>query len=120
LSVKRTLFAITPVSPRIEALQTAHAERHNITVDSLSAELEEARVAALSTGQISAAVSAIMGKAKLHGLLVEKVNARLNVKRHADDYTDDELLEIIRGGTTSSAEDGCKTGAALRALGQQG
>ena len=45
-------------------------ERHEITVDTLLAELEEARKAALcaETPQTSAAVSATMGKAKLLGL----------------------------------------------------
>lgn len=45
-------------------------ERHEITVDTLLAELEEARQAALGaeTPQTSAAVSATMGKAKLLGL----------------------------------------------------
>ena len=45
----------------IERLQAAHAERHNITVDSLTAELEEARESAMSTDQISAAVDAHPG-----------------------------------------------------------
>ena len=101
------------VSLRLEELQEQAAKRHGTTIDSLTAELEKARETAMDTGQVSAAVSAIMGKAKLHGLLVEKIHGVHNVKRIADDYTDDELLEIIRGGTTSSAEDGCKTGAAL-------
>ena len=94
-------------------LQEQAAKRHGTTIDSLTAELEKARETEMDTGQVSAAVSAIMGKAKLHGLLVERIPGVHNVKRIADDYTDDELLEIIHGGTTSSAEDGCKTGAAL-------
>lgn len=44
-------------------------QRHNVTVDSLLAELEEARQAlSAETPQSSAAVAATMGKAKLVGL----------------------------------------------------
>jgi phage terminase small subunit len=58
------------VKARIKELQEEVKQRHNVTVDSLMAELEEARQAALSaeTPQSSAAVSATMGKAKLAGL----------------------------------------------------
>jgi len=58
------------VQARIEELRTKVMERHEITVDTLLAELEVARKKALAaeTPQISAAVSATMGKAKLLGL----------------------------------------------------
>jgi phage terminase small subunit len=49
-----------------------HQERHMVTVDSITMELEEARRMALDTTQPSAAITASMGKAKLHGLIVEK------------------------------------------------
>jgi len=59
-----------PITPRLEQLRAPIIQKHNITVDSLIAELEEARMAALSaeTPQSSAAVSATMSKAKLVGL----------------------------------------------------
>ncbi|MFV3292285.1 terminase small subunit [Pseudomonas sp. NY11955] len=58
------------VKARIEELRTKVMERHEITVDTLLAELEEARLKALSaeTPQAAAAVGATMGKAKLLGL----------------------------------------------------
>ena len=60
------------VSVRIEQIRSEHKKRHNITVDTLLLELEEARQAALSPmlekPQTAAAVSATMGKAKLLGL----------------------------------------------------
>ncbi|EIX9028618.1 terminase small subunit [Klebsiella aerogenes] len=58
------------IAARVAELQGEIKERHNVTVDSLIAELEEARQAALSaeTPQSSAAVAATMGKAKLTGL----------------------------------------------------
>jgi phage terminase small subunit len=44
-----------------------------VTVESLTKELDEARLHALKDEKgASAAVAAIMGKAKLHGLLVDK------------------------------------------------
>lgn len=58
------------ISVRVRELQGEIKQRHNVTVDSLIAELEEARQKALSaeTPQSSAAVAATMGKAKLTGL----------------------------------------------------
>jgi len=61
------------VSARIAQLQNEHLKRHHITVDSLTSELDETRQLAIDKGQSSAAVSAIMGKAKLHGLLSERL-----------------------------------------------
>lgn len=58
------------ITLRITELQGEHRQRHNLTVDDLLAELEEARRVALDsdTAQASAAVGATMGKAKLLGL----------------------------------------------------
>jgi phage terminase small subunit len=61
------------VQGRLEALQADAAKRHGTTIDSLTTELEAARDGAMSTGQFSAAVSAIGLKAKLHGLIKDKV-----------------------------------------------
>lgn len=58
------------VNRRIGQLREVHQKRHNVTVDSLVAELEEIKNVALSaeTPQSSAAVAAVLGKAKLMGL----------------------------------------------------
>lgn len=59
----------------VERLQAAHVERHEITVDDLLRELEEARIAA-SGGekpQAAAMVAATLGKAKLLGMLTDKM-----------------------------------------------
>ena len=56
------------VKARIEELRTKVMERHEITVDTLLAELEEARLLGKETGKASAMVTASMGKAKLLGL----------------------------------------------------
>ena len=58
------------ITARLDQIRKEHSKRHNITVDSLLLELEEARQAAFEgeRPQVSAAVSATMGKAKLLGL----------------------------------------------------
>jgi phage terminase small subunit len=57
------------VAARIEALRKKIEQRHDLTVDELIAELEEARQVALkaSTPQAAAAIAGTMGKAKLLG-----------------------------------------------------
>lgn len=61
------LLASGKVSVRVAQLQAEAAKRNEVTVDSLLAELEEARQLALQEGQPSAMVSATMGKAKITG-----------------------------------------------------
>lgn len=56
----------------VRAGQQKVAKKAEVTVDSLMAELEQARKLALKEKQASAAVTATMGKGKLAGLLVEK------------------------------------------------
>ena len=56
------------VTLRILELQELVRERHSITTESLSEELEVARIIAQEAGQASAMVGATMAKAKLHGL----------------------------------------------------
>lgn len=75
------LLADGKVAVRVKELQAMAVERALISVQSLTEELEEARALALAEKQPSAAVSASMGKAKLHGLLTDKVEAKVNEKR---------------------------------------
>lgn len=56
------------VQARIEELRNQVMDRHEITVDTLLLELEQARRLALETKKAAAAVTATMGKAKLLGL----------------------------------------------------
>ena len=60
------------IKARVRELRDMHVARHVVTVDSITGELEEARQLAMTTAQPSPAVSASMGKAKLHGLIVDK------------------------------------------------
>ena len=81
------------ITVRLQQLREVHQKRHNVTVDSIVAELEEARQMALNaaTPQTSAAVAASMGKAKLYGLdkqLIE-LSGELNVRKTLDDFYGD-------------------------------
>ncbi|ATV25108.1 terminase small subunit [Pectobacterium phage PEAT2] len=78
------------VNRRIGQLREVHQKRHNVTVDSLIAELEEARIAALTadTVQASAATGATMGKAKLLGLdkqLIE-LSGEVGIRKTLGDF----------------------------------
>lgn len=60
-------------------LQGRARERHDVTIDKLTAELEAARLQAMDDPKgAAAAVSAIMAKAKLHGLLIDKTDHTLS------------------------------------------
>jgi phage terminase small subunit len=76
------LLEITKVALRIAELQASHRQRHNITIDDLLDELEEARQFAFETDKAAAAVSATMGKAKILGFdkQVIKLEGELAVK----------------------------------------
>lgn len=60
------------VQARLHELQAASAEKHGITIESLTLMLKEDRQLARDKEQASAAVSAVMGLAKIHGLIVDK------------------------------------------------
>ena len=68
------------VSLRIQELREMHQEKHNITVESLLQELEEARQVARDSEkqQPAAMVSATMGEAKLLGLDKQIVDITTN------------------------------------------
>lgn len=85
------------VQAAVKAGQQKVAKKAEVTVDSLMAELEQARKLALKEKQASAAVTATMGKGKLAGLLVEKHKhsgaiGTYNLK----DLSDDDLDQLER------------------------
>jgi phage terminase small subunit len=82
------------VSLRIKELNEHHAERHNISIDSLTEELEEARSVAEKTESAAAMVSATMGKAKLHGLLIDRGHFTGNVLGGLLDEIDGQSTDI--------------------------
>ena len=72
----------TTVISALNLAQNSVSERNRVTVDSLIAELEQAREIAINSDNPtpSAAVSATMGKAKICGYLVDKVEHSGNVE----------------------------------------
>ena len=85
------------VLARIDHLRAEIAKRHNVTVDTLIKELDDARKCALAaeTPQTSAAVAATMGKAKLMGLdkqILEHTGA-INVVVTSDDIQ--QFLQVF-------------------------
>ena len=66
------LMANGKVAARVFQLQEAARERTLVTVESLTKELEEARAMADGLKNPAAMTGAIMGKAKLNGLLIDK------------------------------------------------
>ena len=85
------------VSLKVKELKKGHTKRHELTIDDLVAELEEARQAALSAMvvQSSASVAATMGKAKLLGLVVDKTDIKLT---NAKELTNEQLAAIASSG----------------------
>jgi phage terminase small subunit len=60
------------VALRVHELRERARKRHDINVDTITEMLKEDRELARNNNQTSAAVTAVMGMAKLHGLLVDK------------------------------------------------
>lgn len=96
------------MASRVAELQGRSAKRVEVTVESLAAELEEARALALTEKQTGAAVSATMGKAKLFGLIVEKHKHSGSIGSYdLTRVTDDDLdrLEAILGPLADTGGD---------------
>jgi hypothetical protein len=81
------------ISRRVEELQAIGAARTVVTVERLISEAEEIRLAAMEKRQLSAAISAVIAKAKLAGLWLEK---RKNLNRiDPDQPTDAQIISLI-------------------------
>ena len=57
---------------RVDEIQRAARERTLVTVESITRELEQLRLDAHASEQYAPAITAVMGKAKVNGLLVDK------------------------------------------------
>ena len=73
------LLKNSKVAARLEEYHQRTQKRHQINVDSLTADMMENRELALQTAQAGAAQNASMGLAKLHGLLVEKQTHEVSI-----------------------------------------
>lgn len=107
------LLADPRIKAAVRAGQKRVATRAAVTVESLMAELEQARALALREKQASAAVTATMGKGKLAGLLVEKHRHSGAVGTYdLKTLSDDDLnrLEQILGPLADAGGDPSGTG----------
>lgn len=86
------------VAARLVELRAGHQKRHEITVDRLTAMLIEDRDLAREKEMPAAAVSAVMGLGKLHGLIIEK--KEVTRKRDVADLSLDELYDIATSGSS--------------------
>ena len=86
------------VSVKVKELKSGHTKRHELTIDDLVKQLEEARQVALTleNPQCSAAISATMGTAKLLGLVVDKTDIKLT---NAKELTNEQLAAIASSGS---------------------
>jgi len=73
------LFKSPDIALRVMELQQEHRDRHDVTVDSLTKELDEARTLAKDESQPAAMTGATMGKAKLHGLITDKRESKVSI-----------------------------------------
>jgi hypothetical protein len=85
---------------RVEELQSRGAERAEVSVASLLQELEAAREKASNLDQLSAAVRAIEAKAKVSGLLVQKVEVT-NIDSQFDEA---ETIEDVMAAMVAAFE----------------
>lgn len=83
------------VAKRIRELEEVARRKRETTVETIIDELEIARKAALSAGQVAAAVSATMGKAKVAGLIVDKQQIKQEVVHSVDQQSQVELARRI-------------------------
>lgn len=64
------------VASRVKELQAASAAEAVITAAELSEQLEDIRKKAIAANQMGAAAQAVMGRAKLHGLIIDKAEVK--------------------------------------------
>lgn len=75
------MVRLPKVAARIAELRNAAAKRLEITVDDLVAELEDMRKLAMACKNPAAGVAAVMGKAKLLGLIVDKAEVATTLRK---------------------------------------
>ncbi|HHF3475750.1 TPA: terminase small subunit [Haemophilus influenzae] len=82
-TVNRRAFDLmenSKIKARIEALQAEHRKEHNITVSDILNKLEDIYSEAMKKGNLSSAVSAVMGQAKVLGFDKQTINLEGDTK----------------------------------------
>ncbi|RUW27305.1 terminase small subunit [Mesorhizobium sp. M4B.F.Ca.ET.215.01.1.1] len=75
------MVRLPKVAARVAELRAEAAKRSEVTVDDLVAELEIMRKLAMACKNPAAGVAAVMGKAKLLGLIVDKAEVDQTLRR---------------------------------------
>ncbi|MEI9409340.1 terminase small subunit [Mesorhizobium salmacidum] len=88
------LFRNVQVQSRIAELQAAAVRRSEITVDDLVAELDSMRKLAMACKNPAAGVAAVMGKAKLLGLVVDRTEIEATVRKPSREPTNDRRMSL--------------------------
>jgi phage terminase small subunit len=83
---------------RLAELQAAAAKASEVTVASLLSELEDAREKATTRDQLSAAVRAIEAKAKVSGLLTQKVEIVDPARAFDNAETPEQIAAVLARG----------------------
>lgn len=99
------MMNVSKVGIRIAELQETIARRAMVTAESLADELDHAIALAVREGQAGAYVAAVMGKAKLYGLLVDKKEVRAGP---LDDLTPHDL-KLLDDLIASAIDRGAQT-----------
>jgi phage terminase small subunit len=82
------LLSDTNVALTVFEMQEAARNRTLVTVESITRELEEVRIRAIANDDLAPANTAIMGKAKVNGLITDKVQATMKL-------THEEMLDQL-------------------------
>jgi phage terminase small subunit len=85
------LLSDAKIALRVEQLQSAHRERHDVTVDSLTTKASEVFAGAMEAQQYGAARGALDLQAKLHGLITNKQDVKIGMS----DERADEILKSV-------------------------
>ncbi|MBZ9810714.1 terminase small subunit [Mesorhizobium sp. ESP-6-2] len=88
------MVRLPKVAARVAQLRAAAARRWEITVDDLVAELDVMLKLAHATKNPSAGVTAIMGKAKLLGLVVDKAEVATTLRKPLREPGDTERMSL--------------------------
>lgn len=87
------LMDVGNVRATIDKLRAKSAERHEITVGTLTEMLWEDRQGARDAQQFAAAISAVKAAAQLHGLIIDKKD--ISLRSTVGNMNDDELDRFI-------------------------
>ena len=88
------MVRLPKVADRLAELQAKAARRSEITVDSLVAELDEMFHLAVECESPSAGVAAVMGKAKLLGLIIDRAQVESTIRKPAREATDKRQMSL--------------------------